>query len=369
MRRFSFARGKAPGFFALAVFFCFGAAGLAAETKQIPGSEGVLLYGHPRFITGANSAAGGPVFTTGSYSLTMNPALPADLQCLSADLGYTGLLAAGEDAGHAAALRLGAAAPTRFGVFSAAAQGLFAKEVLGVGNIAIGRLGWSRDVTRNFYLGLSVTGGALFYDGYRDFYIAADLGAWLRFPEIAFLKQVRFAAVAQNLGKTFTQFGPDDGGAAFDIRGYPGMITPKVGAAAHLLEKKGLILGVSADLSVPTLSNLVFNTGLQAVIADLVYVSAGWDFNLWEAAEKWGPGNGRTGFHSPYIGLGVKLSINTSGNETMKKRGFDQTDITADAVWQRLWKDVHLYSLGAAASFGVRDTIPPDIHVGAIRND
>jgi hypothetical protein len=359
----------------MAAFFFVGAGGMALfadEWKQAPGSGSLLLYGHPRFIVNADSASGGPLFVTGSYSFTMNPALAADLQCLSADAGYTGLLKAADDITNDASFHLGVGIPTRFGVFSVAGQGIFAENVLGLGNAALGRLGWARDVTSNFYLGLSVSSGALLYDGYRDFFVAADVGAWIRVEKLAFFKQVRLSIVMQNLGKTFTEYGSEDTQREMEdlkiqIRSYPALFTPKAGVAAHLVEAKNFNLGISADIAFPTFSNILFNAGLQALIAEHVYISAGWDLDLWESVQEWGNETG--GVHLPYVGIGIKFAVKTPDSQLFKKRGVDQTDITVDGTWQRREKDVHLHSLGLSASFGVRDTVPPDIKIGTIKND
>jgi hypothetical protein len=352
-----------------ALFLCAGA--LFAEDNQLPGSESLWLYGHPRFITSANSAAGGPLFSAGSYSLIMNPALPADLQCPALDLGYAGILNAfvEDDVTHAVALRLGGSVPTRLGVFSLGFNGVMGEEALRIGNAFAGRLGWARDVTRHFYLGLSVTGGALTYkEDFRDFYFAADVGAWLRFEQVAFFRQLRFGVALQNLGKTYSNFGPKppEGIDEIKIRMYPGIITPKIGVAAHLVEANNFALGISMDIAFPAFTNFAFNAGLQALVAEFLYISAGWDLNAQELVSDFNPDKS---IHLPYIGIGVKFAVNTSGSQLFKKRGFDQTDITVDGVWQMREKDVHLYSIGAAASFGVRDTIPPEIKIGNIKND
>ena len=335
----------------------FVAGALYASPKQYPGTDNLFLYGHPAFMTSGASAVGGPVLAAGSYSFVMNPALTAGLQSLSADLGYTGIISAVSDAEIGSAVRLGVSVPNRFGVFSGAFQGGFLENSLNIGNTFVGRLGFSRDVTDNFYLGLSVSGGYFVYGENNDFYIAADVGAWYRVPSIAFLRQVRFGVAVQNLGKTFMEATSYEN---LDVRSYPAMFTPKAGVAAHLLELKDVTIGLSLDLAFPTFSNILFVAGVQGKIADLVTISTGWDFNLLENYD-------HDTIHLPYVGVGVKISINTSGSGPMSKRGFDQTDIEPSAVWQRIDEKVHMTSIGVTASFGVRDTLPPDIKVGDIR--
>ncbi|MDR2509768.1 MAG: hypothetical protein LBC77_03890, partial [Spirochaetaceae bacterium] len=209
----------------------------------------------------------------------------------------------------------------------------------------------------NFYLGLSVSGGGFWYDDNKDLYAACDVGAWYRIPSVAFLKQVRFGLALQNLGKTFGTIGKVED---FEVRSYPAMITPKFGVAAHLVEVNNFVTGLSLDVGFPTFTNFLFNAGLQFQIMNIAFLSVGWDFNAREYIDE---------VHSmlPHIALGVKFSVNTSGNELFRRGGFDQTDIDIDLAWKNAHKDTQVVSFGAAASFGVRDTIPPDIKIGEIR--
>jgi hypothetical protein len=319
----------------------------------MPGGQSLFLYGHPKFIVTANSAAGGAIFSEGSYSLNMNPALTGGLQCPAADLGYTALQQLdGSDSGHGGAVHLGIAVPSRLGVFSGGANINFLE--IGeapLGNGGTARIGWARDVTRNLSLGFAVIGGYLVYDDLNDFFVGADLGVWYRIEQIAFLRNVRFAVVMQNMGKPYQ--------LTESLDFYPGIFTPKAGVAASLIDiDKKFVLGLSADLSFPTVSNLLFNAGLQVEIVDIVYVSAGWDFNAreFDAYED-------KSLHLPFVGVGVRFSLNTSGSELMRKRGFNETTLDVDAVWQRYNSDFHLVSAGAAARFGVEDVLPPVISV------
>lgn len=346
----------------IAVTLCvLAAAGGWAYTPPA-GGQSLFLLGHPKFVTLANSAAGGALFSEGSYSLNFNPALTAGLQCPSADFGYTGLQEFDDPYQHGSSLHLGFSYPSRFGVFSLGAQGNFIKlSESAIGNVGLVRLGLARDVTENLYLGFSLSGGGLGYDDASDFYLAGDIGAWYRVPQIAFFKEVRFAVALQNIGKPFQTSGPVK---TENATGFPGVFAPKAGIAAHLIDLKQFALGVSADVSFPTFTNFLLNAGLQISIARFVYVSAGWDFNAREVADI-----GGSALHLPFIGVGVKLSLNTSGSEAMKRRGFNETTLDVDAAWQRQQGSLHLISIGAAASFGVKDVLPPDISTGEVRHN
>jgi hypothetical protein len=327
--------------------------GVSADSP-IPGSTSIFLLGHPKFVITANSAAGGPLFSEGSYALNMNPALTAGLQFPAMDLGYTGLQQLeGISSGHGSTFHLGGSFPTRWGVLSGSAYGIFVNlGEMNLGDAGLFRLGFSRDVTENLYLGLLVGYGYLAVESLSDYHVAADLGAWYRIKQLAFLKNLRFAVVLQNLGKPFN---------FPSVMNFPPMLTPKVGVAASLLELNKFSIGVSADIMFPSFIDFALNTGVQIMIANFVTISGGWDFDAREATL---PG---ATLHLPYVALGVRFKVDTSGINRMSRRGYTNMMLDLDAVWQRRQGSVNLVSAGAAAVFGVRDITPPAINIGEIR--
>lgn len=327
----------------------------ANALEPLIGGDMLHLLGHPKFIGTANSAAGGPIFSEGSYSMNMNPALTAGLQFPALDFGFTGLLDTENGTNLGANMHLGASFPTRLGVFSLGAHGLFDKDVLGVTS-GIFRLGFSRDITDNFYWGLSVWGGVLNFDiiDKGDFAIAADVGAWYRIPKALFLQNIRFGAAFQNLGKTFTYD---------NIIPFPSMISPKVGIAASLLQVKMFEIGISADVSFPSFINFVVNTGIQFRIANVLNISAGWDFNAQETANI---ENG-SAIHLPYVMVGVRFKIDTSSNSFLHNHSLNEMVWDIDALWQRQYRNTQLFSIGAATVFGERDSYAPVINTGDVR--
>jgi hypothetical protein len=342
-------------------------AATAAATDYAPfGGENLFHYGHPAYQSSADSAAGGPLFAAGPYSININPALTAALQCLTADAGFSVFSDAGDqDLGSGGAFHIGTSLPTRWGVWTAAVQSDFLQHPFSIGNVIAGHFGFSRDVTENLYIGLTLSGGGLTYkgdegnmkDGYNDFAVLVSLGIWYRIKEISalsdkpFLKNIRFGLALQNLGKSFNQTTVGE-----DVF-FPGIITPKFGAALDLVSHPKIKVGASADIAVPIDPfNFLFSAGLQVEIANLVYIGSGWNMNareLSDGAEAYGP----------YITVAVKFSANTSGSERMRKRGFDQTDIKVEGLWQHMGNDLHHTTLGATFNFGVQDTTPPEIDI------
>jgi hypothetical protein len=350
---------------------CLAGAAVAAASDDYPpiGGENLFHYGHPAYQSSADSAAGGPLFATGPYSININPALTAALQCLTADAGFSVFSDAGaskRDSGGA--FHIGTSLPTRWGVWTAALQGSFLQDPFNIGNVIAGHFGFSRDVTENLYIGAAFSVGGLFYKGITsesgddsDFAVLASLGIWYRIKEISalsdkpFLKDIRFGLALQNLGKSFNHAT----GVEYDL-GFPSIFSPKFGAALNLVSLPKIKVGASADAALPLFvlfDKFLFSAGLQVEVANLIFISSGWNMNAKEL--------GRKGVdpYGPYISVAVKFSANTSGSERMSKRGFDQTDIKVEGLWQHMGNDLHHTTLGATFNFGVQDTTPPEIDI------
>lgn len=320
------------------------AAYVFADYIPPPGSQNLFRYSHPKFISTARSAAGGPLFSAGSYSGALNPALSAAIRKGAADAGVTVLPQSGDDIG--AAVRLGGAYTTRWGVFSAGADGIFSSlPEMPFGNVGVLRLGFARDITDNFYFGLSATGGLSDFEGVSDFYICADVGLWYRIRELAFLKNVRFAAVAQNLGKTFETSGPY---VWENVTGFPVFLTLDAGVAASFVETPSFSAGVSCDVSFPAVTNIVLNAGVQVAIKQLVFVSAGWDFNIRETVDY------ENAVHGPYVALGIRKTFENA-----------KTKFDAEGAWQNLHGNARLFSAGVSAQFGT-DASGPDVSIDGV---
>jgi hypothetical protein len=351
-------------FFVFAFFVLFGA-GAFADTWPPPGGERFFLYGHPAYTSSANSAAGGPLFSAGPYSININPALTAGLQCPVADFGVS-VLADTADPKAGSALHLGASYPTRWGVWTGALRGEFLDlNSMPIGNVVAGHAGFARDVTANLYIGAGLSAGGLFNDETQDFYAAVDLGIWYRIQEIeaiknqSLLKNIRFGAAFQNIGKSFNKYRVGDYELEYDP-GFPGIFKPKAGVAADLLSFDKFKLGLSTDVSFPAFSNFVLDAGARAEIADMFYIASGWDFNARENDKGYGS-------HWSFLTVGVKFQIDTSGVKALRKNGIEQTDIQVDALWQHLHENTEHISIGATANFGAKDSLPPDIEIGQIQ--
>jgi hypothetical protein len=327
----------------------FGCASLFAYNPPL-GGENLLRYGHADLVSQTASAAGGPLFTATPQSIVINPALIAGFQRVSADLGYTGLFPAHDDSaklGHG--IQLGMAFPSRWGVAAGALHAVFSDYL---GNSFLARGAFSRDVTDNLYVGASLFGGANTGHG-DDWALALDLGFWYRLGDLGFFKDVRIGAALSNLGKTFVTSAAGIK-SADDSDFFPGILTPRAGIAAKLLDLDKLDAGLSLDISVPFFQNAVIDAGAQMCFVNMITLSVGWQLNMVETIES------HTSF-LPSVGLSFKFKVNTGGSEFMSSKGWDTTDFTTAANWRQVYDDIQQISAGVTANFGLRDSEGPSI--------
>ncbi|MDR1787584.1 MAG: hypothetical protein LBR16_03950 [Treponema sp.] len=328
-----------------------------------PGGESYPLLGHPALILNAGSVAGGGIFNAGPWSAGLNPALIAGIQRVSADVAYTGLL--GKENHLGSVINLALLFPGRWGVFSIAGTTLLSPpENMDLGSTLAFRASFSKDISEKFYVGASVFTG--FSYKFNDFAAALDLGAFFRLGSLGFLKDARLGITLANLGKPFKSDVWDITGGEADF--VYGFITPKVGFAASLVDAKAFKLGFSTDLAAPAAQNALWSIGAQALIANFLTISGGWDINLREILAANENDAIANFIHSPYIGISVKIAMNIGG-KFMESRGWQQSDLEISGAGQKLHDDVWLFSAGATANFGLRDTTPPVIELWAGEED
>jgi hypothetical protein len=319
--------------------------------------EDLFFLAYPSLVSSARSSAGGSIFTANPASVNINPALVAGMQRTSLDVAYMNLSHSRDNVSALHAALLGA---TRWGVWSAAVQGIFANYDLSIGNSFAVRGGFARDVTEKLYVGASLFGAFDFSDDTAVPAFALDLGFVYNMGDLGFLKQSRVAFVMQNLGLTFDA----------DKLGLPGIVkitnagslfpspvTPKVGFAAQFVDMADFDAGFSADLAFAGLVsggfNLLFDAGVQ-VRYKMLTLNVAFNVNLTEEIE---------GVHSliPAIGLSWKQSISTGGIDFLSSKGWQQTDLSIEAVYQPLFDGSHLAGGGITANLGARDVTPPEI--------
>ena len=330
------------------------------------GGQNLLRYSSPFALSGANSTAGGPVYDVIPSSVVTNPALPAFEQRIALDLGFTvffdknkELITSGNDKGTA--FQAGVTLPTRWCVPTFLVQGVFAplhdmnlaNDILFTGNV-------SKDITDKVSVGLGVTTGGYWNDNASDWLLAANTGVFYRHGDFFFLKDVRFAFTLMNLGK---MFGSSKTTQNFGIKGsaaekWPGLATPRGGIAFLVVDKGDFKLGGSTDVASPAFQNFVLDLGFALEYSGLKFISfklaSAWELDLRELLE-----NNKNLI--PSAALSVKFNLNTGANETMKKRGWQESELTVAGGWRNLYTDINAVSAGAVLKLGTVDRDPPVI--------
>jgi hypothetical protein len=317
------------------------------------GGENLFRFGHTDLTSQTASAAGGAIFSTTPQSIVINPALIAESQRVSVDIGCTGLFPT-KDSGAkiGMGLQLGALFPTRWGVAAASLHAAFLNNSFPtLGDTLLARAAFARDVADNLYVGISLFGGV--NGGWGSTWAAGvDLGVWYSFGAVGPLRDLRAGVALANLGKTFdTDIAGIKGG---DSESFPGRFTPRIGVASTFLDLNKFDAGFSFDVSVPFFQNFILDAGVQARFAEIVTVSLGWQFNATETIKDYAS-------LFPSIGLSVKFKWNSSKSEFLSSKGWDTSDITASGNWRQIYDGVQQISAGVTANFGLPDTDGPSI--------
>ncbi len=348
-----------------AASFAF-SAGLFAYNPPA-GGQNLLRITSPELLTGAKSAAGGPIFHVSSDSILNNPALPAFNQRNTLNAAGT-LLFDSDDDDHSigGAFQLGLTTVSRWCVPTVLLQGVFVPyEHMQLGNSMNLTLGYSKDITDSVSVGLTGNVGLLW--GYEsDWTASLGLGAYYNYGDLGFLKNLRFGASLLNLGKMYTKTSVNgieteevtaEDGSKYDVYTeadtWPGIATLRTGAAASLIDAENFKMGLSLDLAYPGFQDLVFDAGLQFKLFKVLKLSSAWEFDLQEFR------NDAKNI-LPSVGLSVNF-IFKSENEALSNKGWEQSEVTVSTAWQRMYENVDAVSAGLEVDLGLRDTQAPEI--------
>lgn len=324
-----------------------------------PSSGGELFYllGTPSLLSDGMSSAGGALTDVTAANSAVNPALTADEERFTLDAGYTALIGGTGTGPHfGSAFHLGAVYPTEYGVLSGSFGGLFSfSDGLDLGGSVTGRIGFSKEIGQSFLLGadLALTGGSAFS-------VFGDIGVVYKAGTIGFLpfmKDVRFGFSLTELGLPFKY---NSKSALYASSGndvpasFPGFVTPRLGFSGTFLDAAAVKGGLSLDFAFPTSQNVLFSSGVQLLIKDIVRVRVSWDFNLRECIAG-------TASYLPTVALAVRIPV-TSGNDSfLSKQGWQRSDVIPSAGFRTLPGDVMAVSAGVTAKLGLRDEEPPVI--------
>lgn len=320
--------------------------------NPIANGNNLFEFTSPRMISSASSVAGGGLKGITSASTVVNPALTAGEQRWTLDLDYSAFIGTSPESSYGQGMQIGLIMPSRFGVGTVVLQGLFLDKTpqLNLGNIFTIRSSFAKDITDELYFGVGLYGGFG-----PDWALAADIGFWYNIKHIKwlpFLKDARWAFSVTGLGKSYQKDIVALNGEL--VSDFPSPFTPRVGVAGNLFDVKNFSGGISLDLSFPTFQNVVFNAGLEFMIANMIRISTGWKADLKEIlAEK--------AALLPTAGISFKFNFSGSEDSFLAKKGWQKSEAEVSGAYQYFKDDLHLASGGMTLKLGQRDTVAPEI--------
>jgi len=255
------------------------------------------------------------------------------------------------------ALEAGALFPTRYGVFGATLRyiGGFKNDpfmAFPIGNTFSGNISAAKEI----YPGMSLGAGFNFGFG-EETTISGDLGIHYNMGKLGPLNNFTWAFILRSMGLSY----------------FPTWLTPAGGVSFDLFRIEGkdgkpnpFVLGAAADLSVPSLFypeyiNLIFKTGVNITIAEIITLSASWPggsgLNFRELTEKDAVGLQPI----PSIGLIVDFNLPSGGERIAGGRLPSDGDLKIAGAFKPLYEGVTAVGGGVSWYVGQRDTTPPAI--------
>ncbi|MDR0301283.1 MAG: OmpA family protein [Treponema sp.] len=338
----------------LLAFFCAGA--LWAEPKPSPfGADAVPnLY--------APILAGPGAFTTttgGAPASAINPAQAGAAQRMIFDAGYLAIPSFSGDefdkGKYLQALEAGALFPTRYGVFGASLRyiGGFGEDPYPKFPIE-STFGGNIFAAKEIYPGMSLGAGFNFGFG-AETTVSGDLGIHYNIGKLGPLNNFTWAFMLRSMGLSY----------------FPTWLTPAGGVSFDLISVEGkdgkpapFVLGLAADLSVPSLFypdyiSVIFKTGVNMTIAEIVTVSASWPggsgLNTRELSDK-------VDLQPiPSIGLSVNINLPSGGERIAGGRLPSDGDLKIAGAYKPLYDGITAVGGGVSWYVGKKDTTPPAI--------
>ncbi len=321
-----------------------------------PGGDSLQSLFSPVFLSGFQSVAS----SEAPMADTLNPAASGMLQRPTLDFSYAALSALGAEPGLGTVLNLGIALPQPYGVWTAY-LGLVSSpfEQMPLGSVVRARVGMAKDLYPKLLVGAGIDFSVGSNEG-LGWGLDADLGVQGIVGDLGFMRDFRWGLAFRNLGMPFKSPGTVGLSGTASGVSYDSPFTPAVGASADLvrLDKQGVSLAASADLSFPTFQNLIVGLGLQADWRDKAYIRLGWDLNLRESIA------GKAQSLLPSFGIGASFDLDRSAAavETDSK-AWDKSELRPSIGAQKLYGDVWAIGLGVNMPLGVVDKTPPLITV------
>jgi flagellar hook assembly protein FlgD len=341
-----------------ALFLVFSAAiGLWAQNLPdlLNGADTMMDLFSPVF-------AGGGAFSTsqgGASASAINPAAGGGAQRIVFEAGYLAIPGFKEK-GFGNAVNVGALFPTKFASFGGSLNFLnspfpdsdsvrflrnTAGDTLPVKLNIGGNLNVAKELSPGLDLGVGLNFG--FGNPGENWAISGDLGFRYNLGTLGVLENFTVAATVKGLGKNVI----------------PSAFTPVFGVSTDLLHLRSsgekadpLKLTGSLDFGVPGFRNFTGKLGFSLLIAEMVYVSSAWGFNVVELQRGIPP-------LFPSVGVGVNIALKSGGGRIIGGRLPSDGDLRASAAFKPLYDDSAALGAGIAWSVGVTDKKAPVITV------
>lgn len=319
--------------------------------QSVTGGESLFELAGPTSMTFGSSVTGGGISFINSASIAANPALTAKQERVGLNLGYTGLLTAGEKKTFGSMFQTGILIPFRWAVVTGELYGAFPlSETLGFKNSMNLRGGLSKEITDNLSVGVGLNTGFA-WGIVPDWALSADLGFVYNKPRLSFMKDFRYGVSLLNLGKNYSSKTEK----AF-IDCYPGFLTVKAGASALLFTNDYFKIGANFDLTTPCFMNLIMDCGVQFSFQDILTLNVSEKINLVETI------HGNKSF-IPSVGLFFTFKFNVKESEFLEKNDWSESEMTAGVGYKMLYSNVHAISTDLNLSLGLKDETPPVINI------
>ena len=329
---------------------------LSAYNPPVNG-ESIFEYSTPKLLSGATSTAGGGIFSPCAESIIINPAITAAEQRVNLSLVYTAMFTTNDLSSkkYGNIIQSSILIPSKLFVFT----GLVNFTSVNFAEMALGstlnvKANLSKEITDKLDVGIGVNGGFKFGD-YSDWALSANLGALYTLGDVGFLKDIRFGASVNNLGKGYSK--------TQDIRplkldgkasSFPSLCYIRMGAAAMFVSTENIKLGMSLDFETPLFQNLIISSGINFSIKDQFFVNVQEKINVKELA------NSYSNF-IPSIGISYKFRFNVNNVAYLDKNDWNENEMRISAAYKNVYDTVNAISSDVDITLGLKDETPPEI--------
>lgn len=316
-------------------------------------SENLWNLSSTRNLTGMNSVAGVGTLGCSSDSIVLNPALTAQAQRVSLNLGYTALITYDPSDDYGNAFQAGILIPFKMFNFSGLTNFVSTPWLKNTWNM---KAGLSKEITPKLSVGANADLGLAWGAG-ADWAIGAGVGFVYDFGQLAFMPDFSVGASLLNLGKYYK---PDEiAGTRWDkaATNWPSPVTLKAGANAVFYKNENFDVSAALDITVPTFQNVIFDITPKFCVKEMLYFTIPVSINCYEMAEAHNKG------FSAGIGAFFKFNFNVKNNQYLEKNGWSESEMVASAAYKNLDASVHAVTANVDVNLGMKDKTPPVIKV------